>query len=147
MRQLVGCVTVIATEENGKCYGFTATAVCSVCASPPTILIAVNKSVRTHRCIDRRGAFSINILADHQKGIAEHFAAKIEDKFKIGGYTLSPAGMPLIDGAAAHFECRIQRKISIGTHTVFIAHVTSIGVKTIAPLIYHDTKYGLVAHI
>ncbi|CEJ86834.1 putative flavin reductase [Hyphomicrobium sp. GJ21] len=147
MRRLAGCVTVIATEEDGKCYGFTATAVCSVCVCPPTVLIAVNKSVRTHQHIDRRGAFSINILADNQKGIAEHFAAKIDDKFKIGGYTFGAAGMPLIDGAAAHLECSIQRRISIGTHTVFVAHVTNIDTKAMAPLIYHDTKYGLVAHI
>ena len=147
MRQLAGCVTVIATEENGKLYGFTATAVCSVCAAPPTVLIVVNRSARTHSHIDRRGAFAINILADGQRGIAEHFSVRGDDKFSSVSYTLSGTGVPLIEGAAAHLECEVQKRIPIGTHTVFVAHVIGTGVKIAAPLIYHDAKYGLVAHI
>lgn len=67
MRQLAGSVAVITTEGNGKLHGFTATADCSVCAEPPTILIAVNKSARTHPHIDRKGIYAVNILADDQR--------------------------------------------------------------------------------
>src|SRR5579859_5617885 len=66
MRQVVGSVAVIATEGNGALHGFTGTAVCSVCVSPPMILIVVNKSARTHPHIDRKGVFAVNILADDQ---------------------------------------------------------------------------------
>jgi flavin reductase len=147
MRQLAGSVAVIATEEDGKLYGFTATAVCSVCAEPPTILIAVNKSTRTHPHIDRRGMFAVNILADDQSAIAQHFSGKGEDQFASVKYKLSKHGIPLIEGATANLECAIQDRISIGTHTVFIAQVISTGVEDRPPLIYHDARYGLVSHI
>lgn len=147
MRQLVGSVAVITTEGNGALHGFTATAVCSVCATPPTILIVVNKSARTHPHIDSRGVFAVNILADNQKAIAQHFSTKGDDQFSSVNYTLSNRGVPLLKGAVAHLECEIQDKIPIGTHTVFVAQVIGTGVEDRAPLIYHDAKYGLVAHI
>ncbi len=147
MRQLAGCVTVISTEDSGELYGFTATAVCSVCAEPPTILIAVNKTARTHPHIDRKGAYAVNILADGQKHIAEHFAGKSDKQFEDVDYSLGSHGIPLIKNAAAHLECEIQQRIPIGTHTVFVGRVIGTGVEICTPLIYHDAKYGLISHL
>lgn len=147
MRQLAGCVTVITTELNGELYGFTATAVCSVCATPPTILIAVNKSARTHPHIDKKGAFAVNILADGQKHIAEHFATKGDNQFQSVPHFVNARGVPIIEGAAAQLHCEVQDRIAIGTHTLFVAHIVGTGVQDSTPLIYHDAKYGLVTHI
>jgi len=147
MRQLVGSVTVITTEEDGVFYGFTATAVCSVCAVPPTILIVVNKTARTHPHIDRKGVFAVNILANDQRKIAQHFAGKEDDQFSSVNYSITARGIPIIKNAAAYLECEIQNRISIGTHTVFIGQVIATGVEDHTPLVYHDARYGLVAHI
>lgn len=147
MRQLAGCVTVITTEVDGALYGFTATAVCSVCATPPTILIAVNKTARTHPHIDKKGAYAVNILADDQKAIAEHFATKGDNQFATVPHFVNARGVPLIKGAAAQLHCEVQDRISIGTHTLFVAHVVGTGVEDSKPLIYHDAKYGVISHI
>jgi len=147
MRHLVGSVTVITTEASSAFYGFTATAVCSVCATPPTILIVVNKSARTHPHIDRKGVFAVNILADDQRDIAQHFAGKGDDQFSSVNYSVTKRGVPIIKNAAAYLECEIQDRIPIGTHTVFVGQVITTGVEDRAPLIYHDARYGLVSHI
>ena len=147
MRQLAGCVTVITTESNGGLYGLTVTAICSVCATPPTILIAVDKSSRTHPHIDRKGAFAVNILADGQKHIAEHFASKGDDQLATIPHVVNAKGVPLIEGAAAQLHCEVQDRISIGTHTLFVAHIVGTGIQDSTPLIYHNAKYGLVTHI
>lgn len=147
MRQLAGSVTVISTESDGKLHGFTATAVCSVCADPPTILIVVNRSARTHPHIDRKGAFAVNVLAGNQRSVAEHFAGKNEDQFSNVKYEIGKNGVPLLTGAAAHLECEIKGQYDIGTHTVFVGRLVGTGVKPYNPLIYHDAKYGLVAHM
>src|SRR5690348_11701302 len=105
MRQLAGSVAVIATEMDGRLYGFTATAVCSVCADPPTILIAVNKAARTHPQIDQRGMFSVNVLGEDQKEIAEHFAGKGNDQFSCVKHRISKQGIPIVEGTVAHLEC------------------------------------------
>lgn len=147
MRQLAGAVTVITTEGEGKLHGFTATAVCSVCAAPPTILIVVNQSARTHPHIDRKGYYAVNVLAQSQKDIAEHFAGKGEDQFSSVSYTLTENGVPLVDGAVAHLECKIVDRIPIGTHTVFVGRVVGTGAEAQPPLVYHDARYAQVAHI
>lgn len=147
MRQLAGSVTVITTETDGVLHGFTATAVCSVCATPPTILIVVNKSARTHPHIDRRGMFAVNILAATQKGIAEHFATKGDDQFSNVDYSLTANGVPLINHAAAHLECEIESRNAVGTHTIFIARVIGTGTEAATPLIYQDARYGQITYI
>jgi flavin reductase (DIM6/NTAB) family NADH-FMN oxidoreductase RutF len=147
MRQLVGSVAVITTEGGGVFYGFTATAVCSVCAAPPTILIVVNKSARTHPHIDRKGVYVVNILADDQKAIAQHFATKGDDQFDTVSYSLSKQGVPILQGVAAHLECEIKNRIPIGTHTIFVGEIIGTSVEPRAPLVYHDAQYGLVSHI
>jgi len=147
MRQLAGSVTVITTEGEGKLHGFTATAVCSVCATPPTILIVVNKSTRTHPHIDRKGYFGVNVLADSQKHIAEHFAGKGEDQFATVDHSVTSSGVPLINGASAQIECKIVEKMSVGTHTIFVGRVLGTGTEETPPLVYHDARYGQVTHI
>lgn len=147
MRQLAGAVTVITTEGEGQLHGFTATAVCSVCAVPPTILIAVNKSARTHPHIEHKGYFAVNVLADSQKHIAEHFAGKGEHQFSTVSHSVASSGVPLIEGASAQLECKIVEKHSVGTHTIFIGRVVGSGTEQSPPLVYHDARYGQVAHI
>jgi len=147
MRHLAGSVTVITTEGQGQLHGFTATAVCSVCATPPTILIVVNKSARTHPHIDSKGFFAVNVLADNQKMIAEHFAGKSDNQFSIVDHTITERGLPVITGASVQIECKIVERIPVGTHTIFVGRVIGAGDAAHAPLLYHDARYGQVAHI
>jgi len=147
MRQLAGAVTVITTEGGGKLHGFTATAVCSVCADPPTVLIAVNQSARTHPHIDQKDAFAINVLSEDQKSVAEHFATKGDNQFATASYRLSPRGIPLLANAAAHLECEVYKKIPIGTHTLFVGRVIGTGFERRAPLVYYNARYGLIEQL
>lgn len=147
MRHLVGAVAVITTEGNGAFHGFTATAVCSVCAEPPTVLIAVNKTARTHPHIDRKGFYAINLVSDDQKALAQHFSTKGDDQFQGVSFTLGKSGVPILSGTAASLECQVEDRISVGTHTLFIGRVIGTGVGNRWPLVYHDAKYASVTHI
>lgn len=147
MRKLAASVTVITTENEGNLHGFTATAVCSVCAEPPTILIVVNRSARTHPHIDRRGAFAVNILAEEQSGIASHFASKTLDQFAQVEHTVTPRGVPVINEAAAFIECRVDQRHDVGTHTIFLGQVIGGGTEPSSPLIYQDAKFARAMEI
>ena len=48
MRRLTSAVTVITTAHEDRRYGMTATAVTSVSADPPSLLICVNRSASLH---------------------------------------------------------------------------------------------------
>lgn len=145
MRKLAGSVTVITTEGQGSLHGFTATAVCSVCAEPPTILIVVNRSARTHPHIEKKGAFAVNILADHQVELANLFASKSSEQFAKVNHAVSPNGVPVIQGAAAFIECQIKEQYDVGTHTIFIGRVVDGGAAESMPLIYQDAGYARAA--
>ncbi len=142
MRKLAGSVTVITTENGGQLYGFTATAVCSVCAEPPTLLIVVNRSARTHPHIWRKGAFAVNVLADNQKDVAEHFASKGDCQFSAVAYSRMESGVPVIQGAAAYIECEVEQTYDVGTHTIFIGRIVETGAEEDTPLIYYDARYA-----
>jgi flavin reductase len=141
MRKLAGTVAVIAvTDEDGKSHGLTATAVCSVSVDPPMILIVVNRSSRTHHHIDYQKAFSVNILAEEQSGIADLFASKTEDQFSKVSH-LSVAQSPAIAEAAAYVRCCVEAQFDVATHTIFIGRVIDSCVSDDRPLIYQDAKY------
>jgi flavin reductase len=141
MRALAGTVTVISTENAGGLHGFTATAVCSVCADPPTILIVVNRSARTHAHISRRQAFVVNVIAEDQRPIAEMFSTKESDPFSAVPHSLTANGVPKIDNTSAFLECEVREMSDVGTHTIFIGSIVNAGVSGKAPLLYYDGQY------
>lgn len=62
MRTLAAAVTLITSTGSGHRHGMTATAVCSVSAEPPTLLVCLNKATATHGAVAKSGAFCVNLL-------------------------------------------------------------------------------------
>jgi len=147
MRQLAGGVTVITTVNQDKPHGFTATAFCSVCAEPPTILIVVNRTARTHPHIDACRRFAVNILADNQTDVANRFAAKLENQFDGMSYTTPEDGAPVFNGVSAHLQCIVSSRLDVGTHTIFIGEVVGGGTSESGPLVYHSARFGRIEQI
>src|SRR5260370_12479329 len=74
MRHLAASVTLITTRHRELRGGLTATAVCSVSAEPPQILVCVNKTASAHDPIGEAGFFCGNILSPHHPKIAARLA-------------------------------------------------------------------------
>jgi flavin reductase (DIM6/NTAB) family NADH-FMN oxidoreductase RutF len=81
MGQHVSSVCVITSVHEGKRYGLTATAMSSVCADPPRLLVCVNKSGVSHDMIAASGAFCVNVLAEQQVQTAKAFAGMMGKDF------------------------------------------------------------------
>jgi len=141
MRNIASSVAVIAVEHEGRKHGMTATAVCSVSASPPTILIVVNRSARTHPIISEAKRFTVNILAVHQAELASRFSGKHPDPFEGVRHRSGIYGGPVLEGAAAYVECETQQEMQAGTHTIFIGAVTGGEATKSPPLLYHEGEY------
>lgn len=148
MRHVASSVAVITTSHEGHLHGMTATAVSSVSASPPRVLIVVNRSTRSHSLISGSRNFIINILADHQRALGERFSGKTENRFEDVGHQLGWHGTPILDGAAAHLECELVSETDAESHTIFIGEVVGGGVSGASPLLYHDGAYkGLTPRV
>lgn len=140
-------VTVITALDQGVPHGTTASAVSSLSLEPPMVLICMNRDSRTGQALARSGRFAINILSEGQHSLAEHFAAKGEDKFASVPTTTGPCGQPLLEEAVAHLECRTTRQVPGGTHVVFLAEVESATAHGGAPLAYFRGRFGRLAEL
>lgn len=145
MRTMVNGVTVITTSHDGHIHGMTATAFSSVSAEPPTVLIVLNRSTRTHPLVSASRHFVVNLLAQDQVDIGNRFAGKLDDQFEGVPHALNAEGIPLIEGVVATLECETVNELSVGTHTIFIGRVLRGSRSQTMPLVYHDGSFKAVA--
>ena len=146
MRQLAAGVNVITVAVAGVRDGLTATAVCSISAEPPHLLVCVNATAAAHGPIHRAGSFCLNVLAHDQEAIAKRFAgmdgADRAARFDLGQWSTLSTGSPVLDGALANFDCIVVREIEAATHTLFVGRVLGVRTKEAGlPLIYSSGRF------
>ena len=148
MRSLAGAVSVITTSHTGHRYGMTATAVTSVSAEPPTLLVIINRKATTHGAISKSGAFCVNVLRSEHVELSRAFsgAQSGEGRFKPELWTRLATGAPVLTDALISFDCRVEKELAHGTHTLFFGQVESIlAGKKGRSLLYADGQYGKLA--
>jgi flavin reductase len=147
MRQLAAGVNIITTLVDGEPHGLVATAVCSVTLDPPTLLICVNRTSRTHNAIAQSGSFCVNVLQHDQGHIARNFLnPERAARFRNGQRGRMVTGAPALDGCLVNCDCEIVQQAQAGTHTVFFGRVVANRVNSgDSPLLYFDGNYATLA--
>ncbi len=107
-------VTVVTTAGP---IGRTVSAMCSVSADPPLLLVSIRSDSPLVAAIRLRGAFAVNVLAADQAALADGFARGSHDWSAFSG------PLPLLRDAAASFECEVERCSVAGTHTLILGAV------------------------
>lgn len=141
MRRFAASVNVITSADSDVLNGMTATAVCSVTAEPPSVLIIVNRANRSHPIIKRSQAFAVNVLSEEQKYLAQHFASRPSDPFSSVEHFFGKTGCPIIKGADAFLECTVMQEAEVGSHTIFVGQVVASQTFDERPLLYHAGQY------
>ncbi len=144
MRRLTATVSVVSCTRDGEWFGMTATAITSVCADPPTVLVCVNGAAAIHNPLVESGRFCVNVLRIDQQEISVTFGGKLKgrDRFGVGDWSLSFDGIPVLTGAQANIVASAQKVVPFGTHSVIIGAVDRVLVsEKIAPLLYENGRY------
>lgn len=140
-------VTVVTTAGAGvEPIGRTVSAMCSVSADPPILLVAIRSDSPLVAAIRARGAFAVNVLSDRQAAISEAFAGRgaAPHTFRTRDWwPLTGGAPPLLHGAAARFRCDVAGATVAGTHTLVLGAVTRSERGVTTPLAY--TRRGYVA--
>lgn len=128
MRHFAVGVTIITTRNDEQQAGLTATAVCSVTADPPRLVVFVNKNVVANEVILNSGALCINVLAGEQEEVAKAFAGMIKEvhgdaRFGYGEWRELVTGAPALDDTLANFDCRVIKVFDESTHHAFLCEV------------------------
>ncbi|GBQ94196.1 flavin mononucleotide reductase [Acetobacter nitrogenifigens DSM 23921 = NBRC 105050] len=127
---LLGAPVVLVTTDgaHGR-HGLTVSAICSVSDTPPTVLICLNRSNRSHAAFLRNGAIGISILAEGQEAIAGAFASSrlsSEERFANGMWRVGASGAPLLQQAVATLDCAVASVQTSGSHDVLFCRVNAI---------------------
>ena len=128
MSLLASAVNVVTTAGMSGRYGFTASAVCSVTDTPPTLLVCMNKASRSHAHFVDNKILTVNVLGAQHQHISNVFASKMtsEERFKHGVWTELETGAPVLKDALVNFDCEIDDIQEVGTHTVFMCRIVAI---------------------
>jgi len=127
MRQLAASVTLVTTHEEGVRHGMPATAVCSLSAEPPSLLVCVNRSASMHGPTERSRFFSINVLGHDQAALCKAFGARAShERFDVGVWSRGRHELPRLEGASAVIFCAVADAHVFGTHTIFVGAIEEI---------------------
>lgn len=128
MSLLTSAVNIVTTAGMSGWHGFTASAVCSVTDTPPTLLVCMNKASRSHVHFLENQILTVNVLGTQHQELANIFASKMssEERFEYGSWTELETGAPVLKDALVNFDCEISQIQEVGTHSIFICPIVAI---------------------
>jgi flavin reductase len=149
MSQFAAAVNVVTTDGPAGKAGFTATAVCSVSDTPPTLLVCLNRKSTSGPVLQTNQVFCVNTLSGEDEPISDVFAGRtgaVKDaRFVTGTWSTLKTGAPVLDTAVAAFDCRVVEIRIMGSHNVIFGAVVDVRLNAANPaLIYHNRAYKRV---
>ena len=146
MARLGSSVNVITSAGPSGRLGFTATSVCSLSDSPPSLIVCMNRSSAQNALFKANGILCVNVLAQEQRELSAAFAGvgrlDSECRFAKGVWSTLETGAPVLDGAVAAFDCTIRDHVEASTHTILICDVVGLTMAhTSSSLIYFMREY------
>ncbi|ELQ6015746.1 pyrimidine utilization flavin reductase protein F [Cronobacter sakazakii] len=138
MSRLGAAVNIVTTDGPAGMAGFTASAVCSVTDSPPTLLVCLNRNASVWPVFQANGQLCVNTLAAGHEALSGLFGGKtpMEERFAAARWHRGVTGSPQLDGAVVSFDCRVEQVVTVSTHDVLLCRVLEIS--------RNDDTHGLV---
>lgn len=133
MAHLTAAVNVITTDGPfGRC-GITASAVCSVTDTPPTLLVCLNRSSAMHAVFEGNRQVCINVLPGEHEQLAKHFAGltdmPMDARFELPVWDEGDRAIPVLRDALTSIEGEIVELKEVGSHSVMFVRATHIKVR------------------
>lgn len=145
MRRLAATVTIVSAASDEGPSGMTATAVTSLSADPPAILVCVNRSASIHAKLTLGNRFCISLLSTDHRDLPTAFGGGIdpEKRFDHGSWNVSRYGTPFLADAQANIFCTVDAQFDYATHTIVIGKVDAVRMpgEDIRPLIFGDGRF------
>lgn len=138
MARLGAAVNIITTDGPAGRAGFTASAVCSVTDSPPTLLVCLNRSASVYSIFEQNKILCVNTLAAGHEALSTLFGGKtpMADRFVAAEWSTLHTGSPVLAGATASFDCVVTQIMPVGTHDILVCEARE--------LVFNDETHGLM---
>lgn len=147
MSRLAATVHVVTTCHEGRRFGMTMTAACSLSADPMSLILSLHRSAAAHAPIVASQRLCVNMLTAEQSALATRFAGahghRGDSRFQDGVWEDVEGQPPRLLGAAAALQCDLRERHAFGTHDVLFCAVTTMKLGAdCAPLLYGARRYG-----
>ncbi|TBY58794.1 flavin reductase [Rhizobium leguminosarum bv. viciae] len=129
MARIPGPIAIITTGAGERRKGLTASALCSLSADHPSVIVCVNKTASAYDAIVSEGRFGMNIVGKWQKEIAKIFAQKGIDRFSKGTWYQSRNDVPLLAGAPVALACNLVEVVDGFSHSILIGAVDGVSLE------------------
>lgn len=144
---------LIATELDGKKYGYIGNTAFQVTSEPPRIAISSHKNNFSTGKILQSGVFSVSVLKKEVKtsliGEFGFMSGSEIDKFRNIETFTSVTGAPIVaESAVAWLDCKVVDSLDVGSHILIVADVLDSDViSEEEPLtyLYYREKYKMLA--
>jgi len=150
MRRLAGGVAVITAGRGDDITGMTVTSLTSLSATPPRLLVSINRQASSFPLIERHRLFGVNILGSDQQALADRFSngrLKGSQRFEGTPWTAGASGVPLLTASLATVECRVEEIIERHSHAIIVGRLLEMELShRLSGLVYWNGQYVEVNH-
>ncbi|WP_017559725.1 flavin reductase family protein [Nocardiopsis baichengensis] len=124
-------VTVVTVRDGRDDIGGTVSALCSISADPPVVMLSLSAEGYLREVVDRQGAFAVSVLGAGHRALAGRFSAEGRPSARLlldaepharGEAT----GALVLTEALAALECTVERSLEVGDHAVYFAAVAAL---------------------
>lgn len=145
MRRMARSVAVVSCRDSERRYSMSVTAVDSLSADPPSLLICINRNSSIYPPLDAGVDFCVNLLAVDHREIAVDCSGRLkgEERFTTAEWDADQLSVPYLRDAQAALICEQDGRFDYGTHAVFIGRLREVRLSgEVAPLVYVDGQYS-----
>ncbi|MCW2951600.1 MAG: Flavoprotein oxygenase family protein [Conexibacter sp.] len=143
MSQLAAGVVMVTCHLDGKPWGLTVSACCSVSMEPPLLLVSLGRQTASAHAIGESGSFGVSVLGESVIEVARFGSSRGQPKFLdhfCHGDIVCES--PAVGGALAHVDCTVEQTVAAGDHTIYIGRVRDVILEDgDRPLVYHAQSY------
>jgi flavin reductase (DIM6/NTAB) family NADH-FMN oxidoreductase RutF len=118
-----GVAVVTARRADGRPAGLLATSVAAFSAAPPSVLVSIAHSSRSHATlVEDSERFGVHLLSRGQEAVARTFASRSDDKYAELGWDWDEE-VPRLEGVVSYLRCGRSATFDRYDHSILIGDV------------------------
>ncbi|OIQ32536.1 MAG: flavin reductase [Alphaproteobacteria bacterium MedPE-SWcel] len=118
--------TLVTTDSSQGPMGFLGLSAAHVTASPPTMIVSIDKKTSALEGVRENQHFAVNFLPAGCADLANAFGGKGEKTFEDGKWAPLATGAPCYGEALGVFDCAVERIIEHGDIFIVIGAVKAV---------------------
>jgi len=133
-------VSIVTAVQGGRAHGTTVSAFNSLSATPPLVMVALDRSSDLLHIIRGSHAFGLSVVCEGQDHVARACALKGPEKFAGISWSFDH-GLPRIEDGGTWLACELHGELDGGDHVILVGLIVHCEPSHGRPLLYHRRDF------